>query len=87
VFTGTVTINGVSDTDLVKVLDIKIKHETSVFFNPQQLQAVTQGNPPRQIYNNVVLNWQNEDGMFAVHKIISVLLKKEERSEGKAAGS
>jgi hypothetical protein len=81
VFTGTVVINGVNDKDLVKILDIKIKHETSVFFNPQQLQAISQGNPPQQVYNNVVLNWQNEDGMEAVHQIISTLLKKEQRVE------
>jgi len=80
-FSGSVVINGVSDADLVKILDIKIKHETSVFFNPQQLQAISQGNPPRQTYNNVILNWQNEDGMEAVHQIISTLLKKEQRVE------
>lgn len=79
--TGSVIINGVNDKDLVKILDVKIKHETTLMFNPQQMQVLTQGNPPRQFYNNVNLNWQNEDGLEAVHQIISILLKKEELAE------
>jgi hypothetical protein len=85
-FTGNVTINGISDKELVKILEVKMKHERSITFNPQQLQAIGTNQPGQQLYNNVVLAWQNEDGMEAVHKIISLLLKKEERSEGKAAG-
>src|SRR5260370_27724782 len=84
--TGSVTINGVSDKDILKILEVKIKHEKVVQFNPNQLQVVNTNQPSQQLYNNVVLIWQNEDGMFAVHKIISILLEKEERSEAKAAG-
>src|SRR5260370_40362862 len=85
-FTGSVTINGVSDKDLVKILEVTIKHEKVVQFNPNQLQVLNTNQPSQQLYDNVVLIWQNEDGMFAVHKIISILLEKEERSEAKAAG-
>ncbi len=80
-FTGTVVLNGLSDKDLVRILEVKIKHERVVQFNPQQLQVVGTNQPGQQLYNNVVLNWQNEDGMEAVHQIISILLKKEERAE------
>ncbi len=83
-FTGSVTINGVTDKDLVKILEIKIKHERILNFNPQQMQqAPNQGNQT-PLYNNVILSWSNEQGLEAVHEIISILLKKEER-KGQAA--
>jgi len=86
-FTGSLTINGISDSDLVRIFEIKLKHEKSLAFNPQQLQtAMTQQHPghnpqpiqPQQ-YNNALFGWQNEDGLEAVHQIISMLLKKEEQ--------
>jgi hypothetical protein len=77
---GTVVLNGINDKDLVKILEVKIRHERIVQFNPQQMQVVgtQQGT---QIYNNVVLNWQNEEGLKAVHQVISILLGREEHAE------
>lgn len=89
-YTGALNVNGITDKDLVKILEVKIKHEKSLIFNPQQLQpAQVQGraqNDP-QTYNNANFNWQDEDGLEAVHKIISILLKKEERGEAAKAGA
>ncbi|HEX9224842.1 MAG TPA: hypothetical protein VF860_16035 [Candidatus Acidoferrales bacterium] len=85
-FTGQVVINGVNDKDLVKILEVKIKHERSLQLNPQQLQVVGTSQPNVMVYNNVVLGWQNEDGLEAVHSIISILLKKGEHTEKAAAG-
>jgi hypothetical protein len=82
-YSGSVTINGLSDQDLVKILEVKIKYEKELYFNPQQLQPVQQ-QPPHgaaQIYNNAMFNWNNEKGLEAVHKIISILLKKEGQQE------
>jgi hypothetical protein len=44
-FTGSITSNGITDDDLVKVLEIKIKHEKSLTFSPQQLQPLTEQRP------------------------------------------
>jgi hypothetical protein len=81
---GAVAINGVSDQDLVKILEVKIKHEKVLNFSPQQMQP--QQGPAGQTYNNVNLNWSAEGGLKAVHEIISILLKMEERAEKAAAG-
>jgi len=87
--TGNVVVNGITDEELVKILEIKIKHEKSLTFNPQQLQPVpfSAGGPPRPgqpqqpahlaYYNNATFGWNGEDGLEAVHKIVSMLLKKE----------
>lgn len=81
--TGSIVLNGVTDTDLVRILEVKIKHERVVSFNPPQMQPVNtqQGQTYRQVYNNVILGWTNEEGLKAVHQILSILLEKEERKE------
>ena len=78
---GSLTLNGLSDADLVKLLDIKIRHEKSLNFNPQQMQLAyvqTQRGQQEQVYNNAVLTWSNEQGLEAVQEIVRTLLKKEE---------
>jgi len=79
VITGSVVVNGIADQDLIKILEVKVKHEKNLFFNPQQLQPTQVPGQPGQVYNNVSLGWNGEDGLEAVHKIISILLKKEVR--------
>jgi hypothetical protein len=84
--TGNVLVNGITDEELVKILEIKIKHERSLTFTPQQLQPVaasTQPNQPQHpsYYNNANFGWQGQEGLEAVHSIISMLLKKEEPTE------
>jgi hypothetical protein len=78
---GSITLNGVNDKDLVKILEIKIKHEKSFQFNPQPMQVVGTNQPNIMLYNNVIFSWQGDDGLEAVHSLISMLLKKEERGE------
>lgn len=80
--TGSITVNGITDSELVKILEIKIHHEGKFNFNPQQLQLLP-NRPPNTptIYNNAVFSWNSEQGLEAVSDIIRYLLKKEERKE------
>ena len=86
--TGNITINGITDFELVKILEIKIKHEGKFTFNPQQLQPQpAQRGPGMKIetyYNNATFGWQAEQGLEAVHEVIGYLLRKEERRESAA---
>ena len=80
---GVLTLNGVTDQELVKILEVKIRHENAFNFNPQQMQnagMTNVGNKPSAVYNNVALHWPNEKGLAAVHEIVNFLLKKEEKS-------
>jgi hypothetical protein len=93
--TGNLVLNGITDAELVKILEVKIRHENFLHFNPQQIQPF-QGTPPqpgrpqpqpqhgKQAYNNVVLAWTTENGLEAVQEIVHFLLRKEEAA--KAAG-
>jgi hypothetical protein len=81
---GLVTLNGLTDKQLVTVLEAKIHHEGKVFFNPQQVQQVPAPQPNPQgktLNNNVVVSWHNEEGFKAAielqanlagHKIVPV---------------
>jgi hypothetical protein len=83
---GNLVLNGISDTQLVRILDVKIRHEQSLQFNPQQMQVqqMNAGGKVTSMYNNVNLVWVNENGLEAVQEIVHYLLKKEEQQ--KAAG-
>jgi hypothetical protein len=74
---GTLTMNGVSDHDLLIVLEVKLKHEGKLIFNPQQMQAGVQGNPPVSTYNNVVLSWNGSTGLNALIEILRRLHPEE----------
>jgi len=37
--TGNIVLNGITDPELVKILEIKIRHEKNLNFNPQQMLA------------------------------------------------
>lgn len=76
---GVLALNGITDQDLVRILEVKIKHEKHINFNPQQLQP--QHTQTGQFYNNVTLGWNSDEGLEAVQKIILILLRKEERGE------
>jgi len=81
---GSVVVNGIDDKELVRILEIKTKHEKSLIFNPQQLQTVIgAGNKPvePQHYNNATFAWKDEEGLEAVFQIVSMLLKKEHQQE------
>jgi hypothetical protein len=83
-FSGSITVNGITDKELVKILEIKMKHEGQFFFNPQQLQVTNvsrPGLPQESVYNNAVFTWGSEAGLDAVYQIMGYLLKKEERQQ------
>jgi hypothetical protein len=85
--TGTITVNGITDSELVKILEIKMRHEGHFTFNPQQLQPQQAQRVPgrgEQFYNNANFTWTAEPGLSAVHEILGYLLKKEERREAAA---
>jgi hypothetical protein len=86
---GNLVLNGVSDAELVKILEVKMRHESHLGFNPQQMQPnpappqpgrPTQPQQGKQVqtYNNVVLAWASENGLEAVQEIVHFLLRKEE---------
>jgi len=90
---GNLVLNGITDPQLVKILEVKIRHENNLNFNPQQMQInpiQTQPQhsgrpaPPQQqqfgnqTYNNVVLGWSSENGLEAVQEIVHYLLKRED---------
>jgi len=78
---GSITINGISDSELVLILDFKIKHEGKFTFNPQQLQVARAAQPDLEtLYNNAIFSWPNEQGLQVIHEIIGKLLKKEEHA-------
>jgi hypothetical protein len=89
---GTLTINGISDKDLIKILEIKTKYEGDLQFMPNAIQPINQapqqphrpGGPtaasaaPReQLYNNAVLNFTTDKGLKAVKEILHHLTEHE----------
>lgn len=86
--TGTLTLNGINDSQLVKLLKVKIEHEGSLFFNPNQLQPyTTNGQPHRpgvpppqqpkeQMYNAAVINWSDSTGLKAVKELLHNLTEE-----------
>jgi hypothetical protein len=105
--TGNLVLNGITDAELVKILEVKMRHEHSLNFNPQQMQPTftskhqvqpqpgqpmpvyragqpqpqPQQSQQEQIYNNVIFQWSNENGLEAVQEIVHFLLKKEEAAK------
>ncbi|HSY03766.1 MAG TPA: hypothetical protein VK819_16505 [Acidobacteriaceae bacterium] len=93
--TGTLTINGIDDKELRTLLTVKIEHEESLVFNPNQLQPFTHppqqpyrpGQPPQpaarqeQRYNNAVVSWNQEAGLKAVKELLHRLTEHDEKRE------
>lgn len=84
--TGNVQINGIGDEQLVKILEVKLRNESYLNFNPQQMQTqqYQQAGKNGTFYNNVVLSWTADQGLAAVLEILTILSKKSEQT--KAAG-
>jgi len=80
---GNLVLNGIADQELVKLLDVKIRHESSLTFNPQQMAVAAQTIQGKHtnVYNNVVLGWSDEKGLEAVQEIVQFLLKKDEKAK------
>lgn len=75
---GSITLNGVTDTQMVRVWEYKAKANAAFGFQPNVLQPVPGGQG--STYNNLLFNWQTEEGLKVVHEIIDYLLKKEEQA-------
>lgn len=76
---GNITINGITDEDLIKMLEVKKRHEVDLTFDPRQLQPVMEGPNQQQQhqagYNNAILGWKTEDGLKAVLEILEHLTR------------
>lgn len=86
---GSVQVNGITDSELAEILEIKAKHQLqnqnqNIFvFNPQQLQTQVQGS--QTSYANAVFSWQGVQGFQIVREIIGFLLG-EDKDKAKAQG-
>jgi hypothetical protein len=72
---GNVVLNGISDKELLVILDVKLRYEGKLQFNPQQMKPVDRTTPGGQLqnYNNVSLTWSNNSGVQAVKEILHKL--------------
>jgi len=73
---GTMTLQGVTDPELVKILEIKIKHESTFFFNPAGIQPTNTPQNKPGAYNNVNFSWNAQEGLEATFEVIKMLLGK-----------
>jgi hypothetical protein len=80
--TGELNFTGITDAELVMILQVKEKHEASLDFHPSQMQpgqaAGSPGQPQgRKFYANVRLTWRGDDGLKAAFQIVEGLLAEE----------
>jgi hypothetical protein len=64
---GSVILNGITDRELVIVLEAKLHNEGKINFNPAQLQPVPAGT---QTYNNLVVAWNGQPGLEVVMELL-----------------
>jgi len=78
---GTITLNGIYDPQLATIIHVKERHESSIKFNPQQMQPIQPnrpGYPPQpppppgsgEGYDNVVIVWDGENGLVAITEML-----------------
>lgn len=67
---GNVSLNGINDAHLVKVLTVKEKYPGKMVFNPQQMQILTPPNNQPQQYNNVVITYTDAASLGGVIEIL-----------------
>ena len=79
--TGSLTLNGVTDEEVIKILEAKKQQEEVFSFNPQQLQPVTRNANGKQLkeYNSAILSWSSERG---IQSVIELLRRLSERQSG-----
>jgi hypothetical protein len=76
---GNLQLNGITDHELVIILEVKEKHEGKITFNPQQMQSINQPPSGKQVYNNVTLTWQEHVGLKGVLTILDRLSAEEKK--------
>jgi hypothetical protein len=74
--TGTLTLNGIDDAQLIIVLQVK-EQFPFLQFNPQGMQPAPRPGPPNQRakchYNNVAVSWGQDDGLTAIKELLTRL--------------
>ncbi len=69
---GSMVLNGITEKQLVVILQFKLAHEGQLAFSPQALQVAS--NPPNVIYNNAGFSWTNEPQLRLVLELVGSLL-------------
>ena len=70
---GMITFNGVSDAELVKMLEIKEKHESSLDYESSRTTPQQQMRPGAKLYQNVTFGWRGPDGLKASLEIFQAV--------------
>ena len=78
---GFIVLNGITDAELVMILQVKEKHESSLDFTPQQMQPKATGNPVKKYYDNVKLDWKGQLGLKAIFQIVEGLLSEKKQAQ------
>jgi hypothetical protein len=69
---GNMVVNGITERQLITILQFKVAHEGQFSFSPQSLQPVTP--PPNVTYNNAAFSWANDDQLRLVIQLLNSLL-------------
>lgn len=83
---GSVTINGITDSELAEILEIKAKHvgQGQIFsFNPQTMNQanVNTSQGLQSFYNNAQFGFSGEQGLKVVQEILNFLLTGAEKTK------
>ena len=70
--TGHITINTADDAAMIAIFEACQQSKGLSFQNQTQFSTQSQGNPPKQVFNNVLLLWQGAEGLNS----LAVLLQK-----------
>lgn len=77
---GALILDGITDAELIKILEVKEKHEKTVDFQPQGIKPqpgpATGPNAGRKYHNDVRLDCREHDGLKAAHEILGRLLEE-----------
>lgn len=79
---GSISINGITDLELAKILEVKAKHQgnNAFSFNPQQMSSATTAQG-QSFYGSVTFQWNGEQGLQIVYDLLQFLLKKDEQAK------
>jgi hypothetical protein len=83
---GSVTINGITDTELAEILEIKAKHvgQSQVFsFNPQALRQgnINTAQGVQSFYTDAQFNFTGDQGLKIIQEIVNFLLTENEKAK------
>ena len=67
---GNISLNGISDATLIKILQTKEKHAAALTFNPQTMQVVKPNPQTPQTYSNVNIGWSDKNALSGVIEIL-----------------